>query len=430
MSVTIFTRAAKGSDLTPTEADASLINLKAAVDAAFALSGSSYVIPTLTSVATTNGTNLIAAYAAAKILTPSGAALSATNRAVVLVMPGKYDLGSSTLTMDTQFVDLIGISGEPADVFITSSTGTLAQTANNSTCKNFTLSTTFVSATGVAPTNATKSAYFPNSNLTGIILDNVTFSVSGGAIPTRLNINYKGIYRNIISNTTGTDDNFTFSCCNGTGVTSQNLSGVFENIQCITVSGNNYSFNSDFGNAIWGSTLHNGVPTISGTLRNITVGVGLSTAKNMCFGYDMLSWTAPSSGEPQLDKILIYGGVIRAFEAQGQGTSGATWSGYFKNVTIIGDTSAWNVQTFGATGYVFDYSSFTATNTNGVALVNFATGSKLRSCEFISASGATNCVTGAGTYYFSQCRFNKTASLGASVVNGITTPSNVSDANL
>lgn len=43
---------------------------------------------------TTNGTNLIAAYAAAKLLTPGGNALSATNPAYVLLMPGTYDVGA------------------------------------------------------------------------------------------------------------------------------------------------------------------------------------------------------------------------------------------------------------------------------------------------------------------------------------------------
>ena len=45
-----------------------------------------------TTSAKLNGAALIAAYAAAKALLPNGAALSATNRACVIVPPGKYDL--------------------------------------------------------------------------------------------------------------------------------------------------------------------------------------------------------------------------------------------------------------------------------------------------------------------------------------------------
>jgi hypothetical protein len=61
--------------------------------------------------------NLIAAYTAAKLLTPNGAALSASNRAKVVVAPGNYDFtayktdGTTTpgLTIDTDYVDFEGV---------------------------------------------------------------------------------------------------------------------------------------------------------------------------------------------------------------------------------------------------------------------------------------------------------------------------------
>ncbi|RLC75630.1 MAG: hypothetical protein DRI61_14590, partial [Chloroflexi bacterium] len=56
-----------------------------------------------------SGTNLLAAYAAAKLLTPGGSALSATNRATVKVPAGVFDLGTQQLTLDTDFVDVIGV---------------------------------------------------------------------------------------------------------------------------------------------------------------------------------------------------------------------------------------------------------------------------------------------------------------------------------
>ncbi|RLI52680.1 MAG: hypothetical protein DRO87_12795, partial [Candidatus Thorarchaeota archaeon] len=55
-----------------------------------------------------SGTNLLAAYTAAKSLTPGGNALSATNRATVKVPAGVFDLGTQRLTLDTDFVDVIG----------------------------------------------------------------------------------------------------------------------------------------------------------------------------------------------------------------------------------------------------------------------------------------------------------------------------------
>jgi hypothetical protein len=62
----------------------------------------------LTDSAVTNGQNLVEAYNYAKTLTPNGAALSATNRVSVIIQPGNYTL-AATLTVDTQFVDLIGL---------------------------------------------------------------------------------------------------------------------------------------------------------------------------------------------------------------------------------------------------------------------------------------------------------------------------------
>lgn len=55
-----------------------------------------------------SGTNLAAAYTRAKALTPGGNALSAQNRAVVQIPPGGYSL-SSTLDLDTDFVDLVAM---------------------------------------------------------------------------------------------------------------------------------------------------------------------------------------------------------------------------------------------------------------------------------------------------------------------------------
>jgi hypothetical protein len=62
----------------------------------------------LTDSAVTNGQNLVEAYNYAKTLTPNGAALSTSNRVSVIIQPGNYTLAAQ-LTIDTQFVDLIGL---------------------------------------------------------------------------------------------------------------------------------------------------------------------------------------------------------------------------------------------------------------------------------------------------------------------------------
>ena len=70
--------------------------------------------------ATTNGDNLINAYALAKTLDVGG--LSVTNRVVVLLMPGDYNLSSGQFQLDTSFIDIVGISSNPYNTILRSST--------------------------------------------------------------------------------------------------------------------------------------------------------------------------------------------------------------------------------------------------------------------------------------------------------------------
>ena len=50
------------------------------------------------------------AYAQAGALTRRGQPLSVTNRAMVIVPAGLYDLQTTQLLMNTEFVDLVGLS--------------------------------------------------------------------------------------------------------------------------------------------------------------------------------------------------------------------------------------------------------------------------------------------------------------------------------
>jgi hypothetical protein len=87
-----------------------------------------------------NGTNLINAYNLAKNLDVG--TKSATNRVVVLLMPGDYDLSSAQFQLDTSFIDLVGISTNPYNAVLRSSTqyATLQYTAAvDSSLKNVNL---------------------------------------------------------------------------------------------------------------------------------------------------------------------------------------------------------------------------------------------------------------------------------------------------
>ncbi len=63
------------------------------------------------------GDDLASAYTAAKALTPGGSALSASNRATLIIMPGQYEL-SSELAIDAEFVDVVA-AGEGSCVRVT-----------------------------------------------------------------------------------------------------------------------------------------------------------------------------------------------------------------------------------------------------------------------------------------------------------------------
>jgi len=69
------------------------------------LSSSAVIQVSAGASATANGTALSAAYSKAKLLTPNGSALSATNRATLLIGAGVYTLAAQ-LDIDGEFVDL------------------------------------------------------------------------------------------------------------------------------------------------------------------------------------------------------------------------------------------------------------------------------------------------------------------------------------
>lgn len=103
----------------------------------------------VTNSATTNANNLLATYKAAKQVVPNNVATSATNRVTVLVPIGRYDLGSQTFTLDTNFIDVVGM-GQREDTFLTSSATCVlkAQTATGDfRLKNLSLNTSSSSAT-------------------------------------------------------------------------------------------------------------------------------------------------------------------------------------------------------------------------------------------------------------------------------------------
>jgi hypothetical protein len=210
---TVIAQKANAADVyTKSEVDASqaaqdtVINQKANttyVDAAdaqrFRRQGESYVIVEVTNNPTTNAANLVAAYAVATALTPYGQALSATNRAVVLLPPGRYDLGTGALSMTAEYVDVVGMStvARHQHVYGKSNgpnTGVVMQTANDVRLENLWVECTR-SGGGLVGNSTDPVAYFPASDRPLTEVRNCVFTADNtNAWSMRIGITYSGKY--------------------------------------------------------------------------------------------------------------------------------------------------------------------------------------------------------------------------------------------
>lgn len=144
---------------------------------------SATVIVTTAASATTNGTNLLAAYTAAKALTPNGAALSGSNRATLLIPPGNYDLAGSELVLDSATVDILGLSPDRSAAIIKSNftsgsnKGVIRRTVDGGRIANVTLA-----ASGSV---ATSAAYWESGTSDGYVaavMINVELIAAGSAL--------------------------------------------------------------------------------------------------------------------------------------------------------------------------------------------------------------------------------------------------------
>jgi len=116
---------AKGETLTYIELDSSLLFLSESIETLSTnpLSGSNYLFVEASGTPSQNGLSLSASYALAKTYP-----VSSTNRFSILAGPGKYQFGS-TFTLDTQYIDIVSLTGE-RDILVTGS-NTVSITAND-----------------------------------------------------------------------------------------------------------------------------------------------------------------------------------------------------------------------------------------------------------------------------------------------------------
>ena len=244
------------------------------------LSPQSCIVVETTSNAKTNGAALIAAYTAAKALTPNGEELSATNRACVIIPPGNYDLDHGEddacvpLTLDTEFVDIIGLTTDRSlqQIYGTpeaTNSGVIVQTADDVHVSNLYVKIlTEVESANWDDTDS--AAYFPSTSLSNTVVDNCQFDGQEGSadegprlFSMRLYIEYSGTFNNCTGGNlafggAGGTASGTFTSCTGGynsfGGAGGTASGTFTNC-----TGEDYSFGGDSG-------------TASGTFTNCTGG--------------------------------------------------------------------------------------------------------------------------------------------------------------
>jgi hypothetical protein len=197
---TVIAQKANSADVyTKSEVDTSQAAQDSEISQRFRRQGESYVIVEVTNNPATNAANLLAAYAAATALTPYGQPLSATNRAVVLLPPGQYDLGTGALSMTAEYVDVVGMSTVARHQHVYgqsngANTGVVMQTANNVRLENLWVECTRSSG-GLVSNSTDPAAYFPDSDRPLTEVRNCVFTADdANAWSMRIHITYSGKY--------------------------------------------------------------------------------------------------------------------------------------------------------------------------------------------------------------------------------------------
>jgi hypothetical protein len=176
--------------------------------------GSAYLIVETTDDAAQNGTNLILTYDRARGMTnPNGQAKSASNRLTVLLPPAVYEVGTNNLYMDSEFVDVIGISSARREQVIQGSgEAVVYQAANDMRLENVWVRSMRTADTDVGdPTASTPAAFWltsASSNMT--VIRNCEFSENEYFVPPsswrttaismRAGQDYQGTYENCKAN--------------------------------------------------------------------------------------------------------------------------------------------------------------------------------------------------------------------------------------
>ena len=314
---------------------------QAALDGKLPYTGDAYIVVKTTSNAATNADNLRAAYTAAKALTPNGAALSATNRAVVLVPPGAYNLGDSPLTLNRDYVDLVGLSTARDNQHIYRFGHVLTQTASDVRIENLLLHYTGTyNASYVYNPNATwNDGEDHNGSPPDTVIRNCAFRVNNsGYRSMRIGVEYAGTYENCAGGGSYTFGGYggtasgTFTGCTGGnyafGGYDGTASGTFTNC-----TGGGHAFGgqgectstSVFRNCTGGYRAFGGYGTASGSFTNCTGG---DRAFGGYFGTASGTFTGCTGGND-------------AFGGGGDGNASGTFNNCTGGIGAFGGSGGW-----------------------------------------------------------------------------------------
>ena len=158
----------------------------------FTLGGENYIFVNSNGTPAQNGQAVRDAYTAAQAMTPNGAAISYTNRVVILLAPGYYSFNeavSGALLINTSFIDFISITGQP-DVYFSS----------------IQVLSTFASPINIflVGIDTTKNNYYPHAAFAvttfGVGGENITVKncVGGNYSFSSFSIGFSGLYENCI----------------------------------------------------------------------------------------------------------------------------------------------------------------------------------------------------------------------------------------
>ena len=223
--------------------------------------------------AVTNGEKLLYAYGVASdpLFQPNGSGKSATNRAVVFVFPGQYDLGTEELLLDTDFVDIIGMSTARDNQHIFGvtggfGTGVITQTASDVRLENLRVTSKRTSSGSVSGSANDPAAYFPDgSSFANTVIRNCGFYIENDDSWTmRVKTEYDGTYENCVAG------EYAFGGLSG-GV----ASGVFT--KCVAgdgaFGGSGGTASGVFRDCIGGDEAFGGNGNASGTFRSCEAGM-------------------------------------------------------------------------------------------------------------------------------------------------------------